>query len=46
MQDRLSFVAGDFMKPSPSDSKIPTAADGAGTYVIRHVLHDWDDSQV
>ncbi|KAF8057596.1 S-adenosyl-L-methionine-dependent methyltransferase [Lyophyllum atratum] len=46
MQDRVSFVAGDFMKPSPADSKIPTAAGGAGTYVIRHVLHDWSDPQV
>ena len=46
MQDRVSFIAGDFMKSSPADSKIPTPAEGAGTYVIRHVLHDWDDAQV
>lgn len=42
----MSFIAGDFMKSSPSESKIPTPADGARSYVIRHVLHDWGDSQV
>jgi len=46
MQDRVSFIAGDFMKSSPADSKIPTPAEGAGTYIIRHVLHNWDDAQV
>ncbi|KAJ7583558.1 S-adenosyl-L-methionine-dependent methyltransferase [Mycena floridula] len=42
MQDRVNFIAGDFMKFSADESKIPTAA---GTYVLRHVLHDWDDVQ-
>ncbi|KAH9487380.1 O-methyltransferase gedA [Psilocybe cubensis] len=46
MQERVSFIAGDFMQSSPADSKIPTPAEGAGTYVIRHVLHDWNDDQV
>ncbi|KAG5730173.1 O-demethylpuromycin-O-methyltransferase [Termitomyces sp. T112] len=46
MQDRVSFVAGNFMEPSLADSKLPTVAGGAGTYVIRHVLHDWSDEQV
>ncbi|KXN83501.1 (RS)-norcoclaurine 6-O-methyltransferase [Leucoagaricus sp. SymC.cos] len=46
MQDRVSFVAGDFFQSSAAESKIPTPAEGGGTYVIRHVLHDWDDVQV
>jgi len=46
MQDRVSFVAGDFFESSLFDNKIPTRAEGAGTYVIRHVLHDWNDAQV
>ncbi|KNZ78092.1 O-demethylpuromycin-O-methyltransferase [Termitomyces sp. J132] len=46
MQDRVSFVSGNFMEPSPANSKIPLVTGGEGTYVIRHVLHDWSDEQV
>ena len=34
--ERCQFVAGDFFKQVPS---------GADAYLLRHVLHDWDDEQ-
>jgi SAM-dependent methyltransferase len=33
---RCEFVAGDFFESVPS---------GADAYVIKHVIHDWDDAQ-
>ena len=45
MQERISFISGDFTKASPAENRIPSPREGAGTYVIRHVLHDWDDEQ-
>ena len=34
--DRCQFVAGDFFAAIPA---------GADAYLLRHVLHDWDDAQ-
>ncbi|EPQ59774.1 S-adenosyl-L-methionine-dependent methyltransferase [Gloeophyllum trabeum ATCC 11539] len=43
MLSRVSFMAGDFLAPIPSDTNIPK---GQPTYVVRHVLHDWTDDEV
>ena len=42
-QERVSFVAGDFLAPTLPETNIPC---GRPTYLIRHVLHDWTDDQV
>lgn len=34
--DRLESVAGDFMKEVPA---------GGDLYILKHILHDWDDEQ-
>ncbi|EJD39075.1 S-adenosyl-L-methionine-dependent methyltransferase [Auricularia subglabra TFB-10046 SS5] len=39
----VNFVAGDFLAPDVDASGIPK---GSPTYLIRHVLHDWTDSEV
>jgi len=43
MASRVSFVGGNFMASSFSQSNIPQ---GKPTYVIRHVLHNWTDDDV
>jgi len=36
LPDRCEFVAGDFMKSVPA---------GADVYLLKHVIHDWNDDQ-
>lgn len=48
MRNNVSFVAGDFMENDPAQSKIPVPSkpEDTVTYIIRHVLHNWDDDDV
>ncbi|KZW02262.1 S-adenosyl-L-methionine-dependent methyltransferase [Exidia glandulosa HHB12029] len=39
----VSFAPGDFLAPDVDATGIPK---GRPTYLIRHVLHDWTDSEV
>jgi hypothetical protein len=36
MQSRCEALGGDFFKEAPS---------GADAYIIKHVVHDWDDER-
>ncbi len=36
LRDRLDFVAGDFFETMPG---------GAELYIVKHVLHNWDDDR-
>ena len=42
-QGRVSFVPGDFLAPTLDETGIPK---GMPTYLIRHVLHDWEEEEV
>jgi ubiquinone/menaquinone biosynthesis C-methylase UbiE len=37
LSNRVDFVAGDFFQAAPPS--------GADAYVLRHIIHDWDDDR-
>jgi hypothetical protein len=43
VSSHVSFVGGNFLAPSFSDTNIPQSKP---TYIIRHVLHNWTDDEV
>jgi hypothetical protein len=40
---RISFAPGNFLAPTLAETGLPL---GRPTYLIRHVLHDWTDTEV